>query len=59
VALSAIFDLLPGSSLPSSVVVHEEWPSKSGRSFWGAVYNLAWQLDEEISRVYQNEKLWK
>lgn len=59
IAVSIILDVLPGSSLPSNVAVHSEWPDKQGRSFWGLCYNLCWQLDEEISKVYNQEALWK
>lgn len=58
-AMSALFDVLPGSSLPAGVGAHSSWPNKKGTSFWGEVYNLCWMLDEEISKVYKNESLWK
>ena len=58
-AVSALFDVLPGSSIPSGVGAHASWPNKKGTSFWGEVYALAWALDEEISKVYKNEELWK
>lgn len=59
VALSALFDLLPGSQLPEAVAVHGSWPDKEGRTFWGLVYDLCWRLDHEVSKVYKNESLWK
>lgn len=59
VALSALFETLPGSALSGGVGVHAPWPDKEGRSFWGLVYDLCWRLDEEISKVYKNETLWK
>lgn len=58
-ALSALFDVLPGSSLPAGVGVHSSYPNKQGTSFWGEVYRLCWMLDEEISKVYKQESLWK
>lgn len=58
-AMSALFDTLPGSQLPTSVGAHSTWPNRKGTSFWGEVYNLCWVLDEEISKVYQQESLWK
>lgn len=59
VAMSALFDRLPGSSLPPSVGVHSEWPNKAGQSFWGLVYELCWKLDEGIGQVYRQESLWE
>lgn len=59
VALSALFEHLPGSALEGGVGVHSEWPDKEGRSFWGLVYDLCWKLDHEVSKVYKNESLWK
>jgi hypothetical protein len=59
IAMSALLDVLPGSSIPSAVAAHAEWPNKKGTSFWGECYNLAWVLDEEISKVYKQESLWK
>ena len=58
-AMSAIFDVLPGSSLPAGVGAHSSWPNKKGTSFWGEAYSLCWVLDEEISKVYETESLWK
>lgn len=59
IAASILLDVLPGSALPSAIGVHSEWPNKSGSSFWGECYKLAWVLDEEISKVYKQESLWK
>lgn len=58
-AMSALFDRLPGSSLPEGVGCHATYPSKDGESFWGLAFKLCWQLDEAISQVYQQESLWK
>lgn len=59
VALSALFETLPGSALNGGCAVHAEWPDKEGRSFWGLVFEMCWRLDSEISKVYKNETLWK
>jgi hypothetical protein len=59
VALSALFETLPGSALDGGVALHATWPDSEGRSFWGLVYDLLYKLDNEISKVYQNEELWK
>lgn len=59
IAMSMLLDVLPGSALPAAIGVHSEWPNRKGTSFWGECYALAWVLDEEISKVYQQEGLWK
>lgn len=59
IALSALFETLPGSALDGGVGVHAEWPSREGRSFWGQVYALCWELDHSISQVYKQESLWE
>lgn len=48
----ARFELLPGSSLPRVVTVREEWPSNRQRTLGEAAYNAVWQLDYQISQVY-------
>lgn len=58
-ALSILLDVLPGSALPAAIGVHSDWPNRKGTSFWGECYSLAWILDEEISKVYGQESLWK
>ena len=59
IAASILLDVLPGSSLPAAIGAHASWPNKSGSSFWGECYKLAWTLDEEVSKVYKQESLWK
>jgi len=54
---AAHFDLLPGSSLPESVLVNVEWPSQKAKSLCEAAYNLLWQLDYQISKVYEQMTL--
>ena len=56
---SAIFQRLPGSSLPESVTACADWPTRTGESLWGLAYRLMWELDENISKVYKQESLWK
>ena len=58
-AMSIILDVLPGSALPSNIAAHTTWPNANGTSFWGEAYRLCWILDEEISKVYQNGRLWE
>lgn len=59
VATSAIFTLLPGSSLPQSVVVHSPWPCKCHTSLAAHAFEGLHRLDFEIGETYKNEKLWK
>ena len=59
IAASMIFDVLPGSSLPSAVAAHTSWPNNTSATFWGACYCTLHALDFEISKVYKNESLWK
>jgi len=59
IAASILLDVLPGSALPAAIGVHSTYPNKSGSSFWGECYKLAWALDEEISKVYRQESLWQ
>jgi len=58
-AMSILLDVLPGSALPSNIAAHTTWPNANGTSFWGEAYRLCWILDEEISKVYQNGRLWE
>lgn len=53
----ARFDLLPGSSLPRVVSITEEWPNVKHATFDGLCYNAVWQLDYQISKVYENMPL--
>ena len=57
VLAEARFELLPGSSLPRVVVIREPWPSKRQREFEAAAYNAIWQLDYQISKVYEQMTL--
>jgi len=59
IAASIIFNRLPGSSLPTSVVARSKWPNGIGRSFWGECYSLLFELDMEISKVYNQVSLSK
>lgn len=59
VAASAIFERLPGSQLPASVVATGPFPSSTHANLSALSYSLLFQLDYEISKVYKNEVLWK
>lgn len=59
VAASIIFDALPGSSLPSSVVAHSVWPCKTHKTLAAHAFSVLHDLDVEISKVYRNEALWE
>ena len=52
-------DVLPGSSLPATVVVVSEWPCKDCKTFWGHVFNGLYQLDQAVGKVYEQKSLWK
>ena len=54
-----VFDVLPGSQLPSVVGTTGQWPCNQCKSFWGHIYHLLHSLDHEISKVYEQESLWK
>lgn len=56
-AMSALFETLPGSELASGVVAHTGWPNKKGTSFWGEAYALCWTLDESIGKEYRQKSL--
>lgn len=59
VAASAIFDVLPGSSLPATVAVHKKWPCTSHKSLAAHCFNALHELDYRIGQTYKNESLWK
>lgn len=59
VGASCLFDVLPGSSLPESVVVHKVWPCSMHATLAGHVFATLHELDYAISKVYSNESLWK
>lgn len=59
VVASAVFERLPGSSLPESVQVKTEWPNNDSATLQGAAYKLLFELDYAISRVYAQESLWQ
>jgi hypothetical protein len=57
VLVEARFELLPGSSLPRVVSITEGWPNVKSATFDALCYNAVWQLDYEISRVYEQVSL--
>lgn len=59
VAASALFQRLPGSQLPASVVVDKVWPCNTHKTLAAHAFSLLHGLDYEISKVYENERLWK
>lgn len=59
VAASILFDKLPGSSLPASVVVEEQFPCNEHKTLAAHSYSLLHKLDYEISKTYKNEKVWE
>jgi hypothetical protein len=59
VAASMLFDVLPGSSLPDSVVVHRRWPCDTHKTLAAHAFSLLHELDYQISKVYNQESLWE
>lgn len=59
ISCSMMFDVLPGSSLPQIVSTESTWPCNGHANLPGHVYGGLHRLDYEISKVYQNEALWK
>jgi len=59
VAASAIFNVLPGSALPATVVVNQDWPCNSHGTLVGHAFNALHVLDYRIGQTYKNEKLWE
>ncbi len=59
VAASIMFHVLPGSSLPPCVSVVKDWPCTSHAELAPHCFALLHELDYEISKVYNQETLWK
>lgn len=59
VATSIIFNVLPGSSLPTSVVTHSVFPCNTHSTLAQHAYEGLHRLDFEIGQTYKNEALWK
>lgn len=59
IAASILLATLPGSELPCAVGAHTEWPNRTGSSFWGECYKLAWSLDHEVSKAYAQKSLFE
>lgn len=59
VAASCMFNVLPGSSLPPAVSVMKDWPCTSHADLAAHCFALLHELDFQISKVYQQESLWK
>lgn len=54
-----LFDVLPGSQVPPVVEVNRPWPCNEHKSMASHVYSLIYELDFQISKVYNQEGLWK
>ena len=59
VAGSMLFDVLPGSSLPDSVIARSGWPCDKHVTLASHALSVLYELDHEISKVYKNENLWR
>jgi len=59
VVASCMFDVLPGSAIPPAVQVLKKWPCNTHKTLAAHAFALLHELDFAISKVYQNESLWK
>lgn len=59
VAASILFDVLPGSSLPESVIARADWPCDKHTTLAAHAFSLLYDLDHRISLVYKQESLWE
>jgi hypothetical protein len=59
VAASMLFDVLPGSSLPSTVQVTSPWPCKSHKTLASHAFEALHRLDFQIGETYKQESLWE
>jgi len=59
VGANCIFDVLPGSQIPPCVSVTKDWPCNQHADLASHCFALLHELDFQISKVYQNEALWK
>jgi len=53
----AVFDILPGSSLPSRIAVDFTWPTGRGLGLVGSAYRALIELDYKIGKEYVQQKL--
>lgn len=59
VACSALFETLPGSSLPASVQTSSLYPCDTHTTLAAHAFEGLHRLDFEIGETYKNEALWK
>lgn len=59
VVASAIFDVLPESSLPETISIVKDWPCASHKTLAAHGFSLLHELDFAISKAYKNGQLWK
>lgn len=59
VAASVLFDVLPGSKLPSDLSVNKRWPCSTHKTLASHAFALLHELDFAISKVYENKALWE
>lgn len=57
VEISAAWDRLKESRMPSNVVVQSTWPTARNLPIEGVVYKLLWELDYRISEIYEQQKI--
>lgn len=59
VACSMMFDVLPGSQVPECVTSVCDWPCNAHGTLAAHVFAGLHELDFQISKVYNQEGLWK
>lgn len=59
VTASCIFDVLPGSSIPTATQVSKLWPCSTHKTLAAHSFALLHELDYAIGKIYENEALWK
>lgn len=52
------FNVLPGSSLPATVVHDSRYPCQNCASFWGHAFNALYGLDALVGKAYEQTELW-
>lgn len=59
VGASIMLSVLPGSPLPEYVTTVKDWPCNAHADFAAHCFGALHELDFAISKVYQQEELWK
>ena len=57
--VTAMFDVLPGSSIPSMVGVKGKWPCAEHSTLVTHVFAHLYDLDSAIAKMYEQKELWE